>query len=250
MNTGTTIPPEHTGIAYFEVMADISAKRSTKCYLEIGINTGLHLQHVSTDLGICIDPAFNLSENIMKKKNKLHLYQVTSDAFFADQDSIDSLTGQIDFAFLDGMHLFEYLVRDFYNTESIAGRNSLIAMHDCLPLNTEMTHRDFSHSLQIGQNTRHPNFWTGDVWKIIPILKKYRPDLVLICVETPPTGIVFVTNLDPENNVLQDNYIEIIKEFSTLPNSTEELERMYQSISLVPAANIVNEFDHSLYFRS
>ena len=70
------------------------------------------------------------------------MYQITSDAFFKDVDAISSLGGSPDIAFLDGMHLFEFLLRDFYNTESICDPSSVMILHDCLPLNEAMAHRD------------------------------------------------------------------------------------------------------------
>ncbi len=77
------------------------------------------------------------------------------------------------------MHQFEFLVRDFYNAEKLCSKNSLIIMHDCLPLNEEMAHRDIITSVEIGKNSKFPNYWTGDVWKIIPILKNTAPIFVL-----------------------------------------------------------------------
>ena len=101
----------------------------------------------------------------MSHKVKTVLFQMTSDAFFRDKSSLSCIDGEIDLAFLDGMHTFEFLLRDFYNTEAICGPHSLIAMHDCLPLNIEMTHRNMGVSLEKGRNSAFPDFWTGDVWK-------------------------------------------------------------------------------------
>ncbi len=33
-------------------------------------------------------------------------------------------------------------------------------------------------------------YWTGDVWKLIPILQRYRPDLQLTLFDAPPSGLV------------------------------------------------------------
>ena len=55
--------------------------------------------------------------------------------------------------------------------------------------------------------------WTGDVWRLLPIFKKYRPDLRVIAVDCEPTGLVVCTKLDPRSTVLADHYYEIIDEF-------------------------------------
>jgi hypothetical protein len=58
--------------------------------------------------------------------------------------------------------------------------------------------------------------WTGDVWKLIPILRKYRPDLKLTVLDCRPTGLVCVTNLAPGNTELTRNYDAIVAEFGTI----------------------------------
>jgi len=36
------------------------------------------------------------------------------------------------------------------------------------------------------------DFWTGDVWKIVPALIKFRPDLRVFTIACPPTGLTVV----------------------------------------------------------
>src|SRR5262249_23021015 len=114
------------------------------------------------------------------------LCQQTSDDFFSSQDLLSILKGRPDLIFLDGMHLFEFLLRDFYNCEKLADRNTLIMMHDCMPLNAEMADRSEVRAYEQGKNTTYPGYWTGDVWKIVRILQKYRPELKMACLECPP----------------------------------------------------------------
>src|SRR5258706_5348979 len=40
-------------------------------------------------------------------------------------------------------------------------------------------------------------FWSGDVWKLVPCLKKYRPDLSIHTIASAPTGLPVIRNLDP-----------------------------------------------------
>lgn len=99
---------------------------------------------------------------------------------------------KLSFSFLDGMHLFEFLLRDFIAAEKASGPNGVIAMHDCCPFSHEMTTRDLDNLPQGG------GAWTGDVWKLIPILREYRPDLKLTVLNAAPTGLVFVSGLKPK----------------------------------------------------
>ena len=93
----------------------------------------------------------------------------------------------VDLAFIDGMHHFEYALRDFAYLERCCARSSTILIHDCFPLDRETAERD-----------RRPFFWSGDVWRLVVLLKKYRPDLTIHTIGTPPTGLGMVRNLDPD----------------------------------------------------
>ncbi|MEO1563081.1 MAG: class I SAM-dependent methyltransferase, partial [Pseudomonadota bacterium] len=172
--------------------------------LEIGCRTGASFAQVKSKT-IGVDPYFRITSNVMQSKPSLTLCQQTSDAFF-ESGLLGNLNAKISVAFLDGMHLFEYLLRDFIQTERHANPKGLIFMHDCLPFNEPQTTRDLD---DIPKGS-----WTGDVWKLVPILTKYRPDLRIDLINSRPTGLVCVRNLDPSNSVLKENYESILEEFA------------------------------------
>jgi hypothetical protein len=68
------------------------------------------------------------------------------------------------------------------------------------------------------------NFWTGDVWKVLLALNKYRQDLAISYLDCPPTGLVVCGNLDRLNTSLKDQYNDIVAEFSPLNMSSYGLE--------------------------
>ena len=80
---------------------------------------------------------------------------------------------------------------------------------------------------QQGLRSRASRHWTGDVWKIIDILRDRRPDLILIPVDTFPTGTLFVLGADPANTVLWDLYDIIVSDAITASEEppAEILER-------------------------
>jgi hypothetical protein len=202
---------DHGGIPYVDFLALLNAQLAPKSYFEIGTESGESAARFACPT-ICIDPQFNLSSHIVAGKRELHLYQMTSDAFFAGPHLERILPDGPDIAFLDGMHRFEYLLRDFINTEMRAHSRSLLLLHDCLPQNQRMT----SRLAVAGPEAEGPHLrfaWTGDVWKIIPLLKKYRPDLHVVFLDCPPTGLVAVSGLDPASRVLGGSYHEILAEF-------------------------------------
>ncbi|MFZ3328014.1 MAG: glycosyltransferase 61 family protein [Methylocella sp.] len=126
------IPDLHNGTHYHEFMALLSKKRETKRYLEIGVDEGVLMSHIYADLAVGVDPALRISANLAKNKQKTCLISATSDSFFADPSLVANLSGAPDLAFLDGFHTYEFLLRDFFNTEAISDPRSLIIMHDCL----------------------------------------------------------------------------------------------------------------------
>jgi hypothetical protein len=78
-------------------------------------------------------------------------------------------------------------------------------IHDCYPLNRLTAERE-----------RRTLFWSGDVWRLVLLLRKHRPDLSLNVIATAPTGLCVVRRLDPDSRVLQDNYEALVREYLAL----------------------------------
>ncbi len=224
------IPEWFTGQYYTEFLGEICRRRNARSYLEIGVMHGDSLANIVCETAIGVDPCFVLAKDVTKGKAALHLYQTTSDRFFAEVDARSVLGGDLEMAFLDGLHAFEVLLRDFHNTEAICSPASLIAIHDCMPLAPEMMDRNLETGVPDGP---YKGYWTGDVWKIVPILKKYRPDLTVALVDCPPTGLVLITDLDPTSRILQTHYDEIEREFAPVPNDAASMRRLYQENAIV-----------------
>lgn len=192
-----------TGLNYLDFLAQMHRSIEPDWYLEIGTQTGKSLLAAHCNC-VSVDPEYTLKHEIMGQKPSLMMFQETSDSFF-ERGVLDMLGQRIDLAFLDGMHLYEFLLRDFMNAERYMSPKGAIVMHDCLPFEPSMAERD--------RRNAKTRAWTGDVWKVIPILRKYRPDLEISLFDAAPTGLTVVRNLDPGNDVLRRNYDEIIKTF-------------------------------------
>jgi hypothetical protein len=151
----------------------------------------------------------------------------------------DILGTPIDMAFIDGMHLYEFVIRDISNVEKHCRRNSIIAVHDCIPTDVYVAERVDDYDRRKKVSTR-PDWWTGDVWKIIPLLKSYRPDLCMYAVDSFPTGLLLLTNLDPTSAVLSDKYFDICREFQQLSLMEYGLERFISELGLVSTSEFEN----------
>lgn len=193
------VSPRH----YLPYLETLHQRLKPRVYFEIGTQSGASLSY-ATCTSIAVDPQFQLQADISRNKPELHQYQGTSDAFFASR-LLERLGLQIDLAFLDGLHLFEQLLKDFLNTEMHMAPDGVITMHDCVPYNRLIAERSWDR-------TRTAN-WTGDVWKLVPILREYRPDLAVAVMDLAPTGLVEVRRLDPQNRVLNDNFDAIVARF-------------------------------------
>ena len=112
---------------------------------------------------------------------------------------------RVDLAFIDGMHQFEFAMRDFAHLERHCSSESVILIHDCYPVDAESAGREPRSSR-----------WSGDVWRLIVLLKKYRPDLKIQTIATAPTGLAVIQNLDPASTFLLDNQTRLYEEFVAL----------------------------------
>ena len=177
-------------------MHRLTAPRS---YLEIGINHGRSLA-LSRTRSIGVDPEFTVDVDL---ECDVQLVKATSDDFFAREDPIARFPeGVVDLAFIDGLHLFEFSLRDFMNVEKLAHPGSVVVFDDVLPRTNVEAARQ-----------RLTKFWAGDVYKVLLALERYRPDLVVVPIDTSPTGLLLVVGLDPTNTVLQDKYDDVVAAF-------------------------------------
>lgn len=205
---------------YYDLLAGIHRRRQPRVYLEIGVATGKSLALARTGTNaLGIDPATATTESLVyhSPENRPQLYKETSDDFFTDRDVVKEMGRTcFDVAFIDGLHHFDQVLRDFINVEKYAGPDSIILIHDCLPINAQVATRE-----------RTTAFWTGDVWKVIPVLLAVRPDLEVVTLPVPPSGVALIRRLDPTSTILERQYAALVQHFDALdfPAESEDLCR-------------------------
>ncbi len=203
---------------YLDVLAHLHKTRRPRTYLEIGVCRGASLRLAGKDtFAVGVDPEPVL---VPGEERSCHVERATSDAFFAGPRPGELFGDRpVDMVFIDGMHLFEYALRDFLNAEAIASPASLIVVHDCLPRDEATSSRE-----------RATDFWTGDVWKLVLCLLDHRPDLDLSIVDVPPSGLLLVRCLNPGDRSLRDEYDAIVQEY--LPMSFNEWKTRSAEVKL------------------
>lgn len=230
---------DHSGRDYVEVLGETHAFLRPRSYLEVGVNTGTTLK-LANCVTLAVDPSFNITTDIMNEKPKLYMFQLSSDEFFAHHEISALLEGPLALGFLDGLHHAEFLLRDFMNAEKYCDANSVLVLHDCIPVDTQMARRN-QVDPEVQKQTPTPKAWTGDVWKTLAILKAYRPDLCITCLDAAPTGLVYVTALKPESKVLSDHYDAIVDEMAAWELSRERLQEFIGSLDLVSTTKVDSE---------
>lgn len=190
------------GAPYREVLARIHRMLAPDTYLEIGVDTGSTLALATTATrAVGIDPEPSIAGRALPPNARL--YQLESDAFFARETPASVFDGRaVDLTFVDGMHWFEYALRDFANAEQWSSASSTIILHDCVPVVGAAAARE-----------RGSSFWVGDVWKALEALLDYRADLRISVVPTSPSGLVIVRGLDPGSRVLFEKHDEIVSRY-------------------------------------
>lgn len=201
------------GEKYSALLERIHRHLKPRTYIEIGVETGQSLRLIEPGtraLGVDPEPkiAFELPANAQ-------VFAQTSDDFFARLD-LGSLLGglPVELALIDGMHHFEFALRDFMNLERLCAPGATILIHDCFP-----------HDRTTAQRERVMHFWSGDIWRLVVLLKKYRPDLAIHTLAAPPTGLTMVRRLDPGSRFIGDNLERLCAEFLALDYSYLDMDR-------------------------
>lgn len=149
-----------------------------RTYLEIGVEDGRGLS-LSRAPAIGIDPDYAIAHELHAD---VAVACTTSDEFFARPDPLAHLPLPVlDLAFIDGMHLAEYALRDYLAVERFTTAASVVVFDDMLPRNVDEAAR-----------RRHSQSWTGDVYKAAEALRELCPQLIVLDVDTQPTGTVVV----------------------------------------------------------
>jgi len=196
-NPGSRRTTDQADVRYLDFLDALHGALAPPTYLEIGVRAGRSLA-LSRSTTVGIDPAFELTAKVPPDAA---LFRETSDQYFARERPLDPFGGRpISMAFIDGMHLAEFALRDFINVERHADWSSVVVFDDILPRDRMEAARD-----------RSTRAWTGDVYKIVPILQRHRPDLICLRVRTRPTGLLLVLGLDPGSGTLAERYDHIAR---------------------------------------
>lgn len=121
-----------------DFLNEVITRIGARAYLEIGCRDDECFSQIRAPYRVGVDPAAGGT------------VRATSDAFFSDNSE------RFDVIFIDGLHLYEQVLRDIRNSLDALNPNGVIVLHDCVPTNCVSQYRE--------QASRE---WNGDVWKAV-----------------------------------------------------------------------------------
>lgn len=192
------------GPPYREVLARIHERLRPRSYLEIGVDTGATLALARySEHAVGVDPAER--PLVPHLPPGAQVFREESQTFFERDRKQIFGSRRVDLGFVDGMHRFENALADFANLERWAHADATIVLHDCVPIDPVAASRD-----------RETKFWVGDTWKVVFALARYRPELKIRTLLTPPSGLVVIRRLNPGNDSLLQHFAEIVESLREL----------------------------------
>jgi hypothetical protein len=185
-------------------------QKGLRNYLEIGVENGHLFFRLKSPCKVAVDPKFifdtarRVGKTILNPYNLTNQYfEKTSDAFF-EQDAERVFTSKkLQLALVDGMHEYQFALRDVENTLRYLSEEGVVIMHDCNPQSEQAAGRfeDWREGV-----------WNGDVWRTVIHLRSQRPDLNVFVLDTDH-GLGIVTKRKPSEgsnpNVLDLSPVQI-----------------------------------------
>lgn len=195
-------------------------------YLEIGVETGAlfnELRGALTKTGV--DPAPSRQFRVKEEERAFsRFFELTSDAYFLDADNA---ARDVTVAFVDGMHLADYVARDIeYASEAILAtlrRNRItnnrnarsgakqlpeigwLLLDDVVPANEAEQKRTPRSPYYDRGVLKYGAFgWTGDVWKAVAVILRKYPLVHHELFENPEVYRgVLALRLEPHHEVMR-----------------------------------------------
>lgn len=198
----------------YQLLERLHAELRPRGYLEVGVRFGDSLK-----LADCpaygIDPEPQVTYPLRRTDH--YIGSVTSDSFFESWAPKMWEHGgfDLDLAYIDGMHLYEFALRDFLNICRWANERTVIVFDDTHPYNAAIATRNQHAEVD----------WTGDVWKTMDFIR-YVPGVQCAEVDVNPTGAFVVWGITETFRATLQRELEYLPPpLEDLPPYDEYLER-------------------------
>lgn len=140
----------------YDLINHLIQKHGYTRYLEIGTQNSICGSNVKCKFKFGVDP--NPIQRINGDFNEHFIMK--SDDFFNNNELEKLGPLSVDLVFIDGLHTYEQVRKDFINSTKITHDKSCIVLHDCLPT-TEERAKSFDEG----------GIWNGDCYRLIQDLE-------------------------------------------------------------------------------
>ena len=171
----------------YDIINKIIIKRNYTSYLEIGCFKDETFNQINIKKKIGVDPVSGGN------------LRMTSDQFFRENKE------KFDLIFIDGLHVYEQVIQDIFNSIKVLKENGIILVHDCLP-----------RKLWYQTPTRMSDTWNGDVWKAIVECRTLENIDTYTCLADEGIGVIKVQKNKNSLNLNLSNFKNLkYKEYYT-----------------------------------
>ncbi len=161
----------------FDIINKIIKKKEYTSYLEIGCFKDETFNKINIKKKIGVDP---ISGGNLR---------MTSDLFFLENKN------KFDIIFIDGLHVYEQVIKDIFNSIKILNPDGIVLIHDCLP-----------RKLWYQTPTRMSDTWNGDVWKAIVECRTLENIDTYTCLADEGIGVIKVRKNNNPLNLKLSNF--------------------------------------------
>jgi Methyltransferase domain len=181
-----------------EIIQMLMKQKKRNNYLEIGVFNGHIFFRIRSTFKLAVDPDFRFDQ--IRKTGKAILnpynfynqyFQKTSDDFFSQDAPAVLADKKIDIALVDGMHEYQFALRDVENILNYMDDDGVIIMHDCNPQTKEA-----ASTFAEWKANSFAGIWNGDVWKSVVHLRSLRNDINVFVLDCDH-GLGIVTRKKP-----------------------------------------------------
>lgn len=208
-------------------------------FLVLGAREGGPLRGVACP-AVLVDAVFAPTETdiLLNGRARTSFVRKSTDAFFADGDAAALLPGGAGVTLIDGVPVFEAALRDLIAAEAHAAPGGVILVTGIAPATPRQAMRVRTVARAGDEPDDMVEMWLGDVWKLIAVLTRFRPDLRLRWADVTPGGVLIVDQLDPANRTLADQRDAIIAEFIRYGLDEAAIDTMRASVPMIDSASV------------
>jgi hypothetical protein len=151
----------------------LARRLDLRSYLEIGVCEGDTFRLIEIADRTGVDPEFRFDPDSLRNQNT-RLCAEASDIYFSSL----SLAVKYDVIFIDGLHTFEQVSRDFSNSILHTHDQSVIVLDDTFPNDVYSSLPDPKDTSRFRQMVANESrAWHGDVFKIVFYINDFWPSL-------------------------------------------------------------------------